>query len=97
MILSSTTTEYIPLFIAPYLWSYNITQIDLERDKKRIVINVLNLGTKQATDWLFATYAKEEIRTIVAESLAGEWSKKSLRYWRLVLGINTPIKTNRFS
>jgi len=57
---------------------------------------VLNLGTQEATDWLFSVYPKSEIREIVAGSLAGEWSKKSLNYWRLVLDITTPIRTERF-
>ncbi|MCK9351227.1 MAG: hypothetical protein WCT49_01615 [Candidatus Paceibacterota bacterium] len=94
---AQTQAEKIPQFVAPFLWSYDIAALDLERDKKRIIINVLNLGTKQATDWLFAAYPKEEIRKIVSESLYGEWSKKSLHYWRFVLGISTSLKTARFS
>ena len=97
MVSISTTEEYIPQYVAPFLWSYDIEHIDLERDKKRIVINVLNLGTKEATEWLFSVYQKEEIQKIVAESLASEWSKKSLHYWRLVLDIVTPPKTIRIS
>ncbi|MFA5831240.1 MAG: hypothetical protein WC878_05415 [Candidatus Paceibacterota bacterium] len=94
--VTQTNTEKIPQFVAPFLWSYDVSAIDLERDKKRIIINVLNFGTKKATDWLFSTYAKDEIRKIVAESLYSEWSKKSLHYWRFVLGISSELKTSRF-
>jgi hypothetical protein len=89
--------EKIPHYVAPFLWSYDIEKIDLERDKNRIVINVLNLGTKGATEWLFSKYSKEEIKNIVSSSLSGEWNKKSLHYWRLILDITTPLKTARFS
>lgn len=94
---TATKPKNIPQYVAPFLWSYDILQIDLERDKNRIVINVLNLGTKEATDWLFLVYSKEEIQKIVSESLSGEWCKKSLHYWRLVLGVATSLKTARFS
>ncbi|MCX6735816.1 MAG: hypothetical protein NTZ13_01915 [Candidatus Parcubacteria bacterium] len=94
---SARTIEKIPQYVAPFLWSYDIAALDFERDKKRIVVNVLNFGTKEATDWLFSVYPKEEIRKIVAESLYGEWNKKSLYYWRFVLGISTQLKTSRFS
>lgn len=94
--ITQTNTEKIPQFVTPFLWSYDISALDLERDKKRIVINVLNFGTKEATDWLFSVYSKDEIRKIVAESLYGEWSKKSLHYWRFVLGISAELKTARF-
>jgi len=96
MSATDSKTEKIPQFVAPFLWSYDISALDLERDKKRIVINVLNFGTKEATDWLFSTYPKNEIQKIVAESLYGEWNKKSLYYWRFILGISTSLKTTRF-
>jgi hypothetical protein len=90
-------TKNIPQFVAPFLWSYDVSRLDLARDKKRIILNVLNLGTKEATDWLFSVYPKDEIRNVVAESLYGEWNKKSLYYWRFVLGITSSLKTARFS
>lgn len=84
----------IPDFVAPFLWSYDVSALDLERDKKRIITNVLNLGTTQATDWLFAIYAKEDIADCIAQPLSGEWSRKSLYFWAFVLGI-TPGSTAR--
>lgn len=75
----------IPSFVKPFLWSYDTSRIDLDIDKKRIVINVLNLGTKKATDWLFQEYGKSEIKNILRSSKAGEWNKKSLNFWQKVL------------
>lgn len=76
----------------PFLWSYDLEQIDLEKDKKRIITNVLNLGTKEATDLLFKVYDKSEIKKQVEEPMSGEWSDKSLNYWSIYFDIQ-PRKT----
>ncbi|MDD4625124.1 MAG: hypothetical protein WCX23_00580 [Candidatus Paceibacterota bacterium] len=78
----------IPKVIRPFLWSNNLDEMDLQRDKKRIILNILNIGTKPATDWLFDFYPKSEIVKIIVEYGAkGELSEKSLNYWTLMLDI----------
>ena len=77
----------IPSYVHPFLWSYDINKLDLSRNKKRIITNVLNSGTTKATDWLFSVYNKNDIKKIVADPLPGEWGKKSLKFWSLVLGV----------
>lgn len=79
----------IPDYVKPFLWSYDTQRIDLERDKRRVILNVLNLGSKPATDWLFSQYPKEVIKKTVEEFGAkGELSPKSLNYWLLLLEID---------
>jgi hypothetical protein len=87
----------IPQFIKPYLWSYDTKIMSINKDKIRIITNVLNLGSQKATDWLFSIYSKNEIVQIVKNPLPGEWNKKSLNFWQFVLGIKTkanPAKRN---
>ncbi len=72
----------------PFLWSFDIEKMELEKDKKQIITNVLNFGTKEATDLLFEVYGRKEIKQQVENPLSGEWNDKSLNYWSLVLGIN---------
>jgi len=79
----------IPSYVKPFLWSYDIEKIDLLEDKKRIIINVLNLGTARATDWLFKTYDQKDIKKTLSNPLPGEISDKSLNYWSLILNIKT--------
>jgi len=79
----------IPSYVKPFLWSYDTTKIELLKDKKRIITNVLNLGTTRATDWLFKTYGKEDIRKALSNPLPGEISDKSLNYWSLILNIKS--------
>jgi len=77
----------IPNYIHPFLWSFDVAKMDLNRDKKRIITNILNLGTTEATDWLFKTYSKDDIKSAIIDPLPGEWNKKSLHFWSMVLGV----------
>ena len=85
----------IPPFLQPFLWSYDVEKLDLSRDKKRIITNVLNLGTTQATKWLFETYSKEDIKETLAHPLSGEWNRKSLNFWGLVLEVKPDLTNQR--
>jgi hypothetical protein len=77
----------IPNYIKSFLWSYDFTKIDLEKDKKRIITNILNYGTKEATDWLFSVYNKDSIKETIEKPFSGEWNKKSLYFWSFVFNI----------
>jgi hypothetical protein len=39
-----------PKFIKPFLWSADFKKIDVQKDKDRIVLSLLNVGSKKATD-----------------------------------------------
>lgn len=86
----------IPDYVTPFLWSYNTTDLDIQRDKERIITNVLNHGTSEAIHWLFSTYSEAEIRVCIASPLAGEWNKKSLNYWSLIFSLTPTYPTERF-
>ena len=77
----------IPDFVKPFLWSYDLSKIDLQKNKKRIITNVLNLGSKEATDWLFSTYNKNDIADTIENPFSGEWNKKSLHFWSFIFGV----------
>ena len=81
----------IPPSVKSVLWSFDTTQIDLEKNKKTIISQVLNLGSEEAISWLFNTYKKDEIAQIASAIPATMWNKKSLAFWSLVLQINPPI------
>ncbi|MHB1769719.1 MAG: DUF6922 domain-containing protein [Minisyncoccota bacterium] len=78
------------------LWSYDLSVLDLERDKTLIITNVLNYGTKEATEWLFSQYSAAQIAAVVQKPLPGRWDKKSLALWSLLFGV-TPELKGRFS
>lgn len=76
----------------PFLWSYNVSEIDLKKNKNRIITNILNLGSKEATDLLFQVYSAKEIKQAVINPLPGEWNDKSLNYWSIIFDME-PKKT----
>ncbi|MDO8624142.1 MAG: hypothetical protein Q7R54_02190 [bacterium] len=85
-----------PPAVRACLWSYNISGLDLERDKTLIITNVLNYGTKEATEWLFAQYSAPLIAAVIQTPLPGRWDKKSLALWSLIFSV-TPKLKGRFS
>ncbi len=85
----------IPPSIHPFLWSYDIEKLNLQRDKKRIITNILNLGTVQATKWLFEVYSQEDIKEALTNPLSGEWNRKSLNFWGLVLDVKPDLSNQR--
>ena len=76
----------------PFLWSYDITKMNLKKDKIRIITNILNLGSKEATDLLFQIYSAKEIKQTVKNPRPGEWNDKSLNYWSIIFDME-PKKT----
>ena len=77
----------LPKDVIASLWSYDIEKIDLEKHKKIIVSQVLNWGSKDATDWLLGYYGKDRVVKIADSVPVGQWDKKSLNFWSLILGI----------
>lgn len=75
----------------PFLWSYDTKKMDLVEDEKRIITNVLNFGTFDATKLLFRVYDLEKIKQVVINPLVGEWNKKSLNYWSLMLKVKPKL------
>ena len=85
----------IPQFIQTFLWSYDIKSLDISRDKRRIITNVLNFGTSRATEWLFEIYTKEEIKNCLTSPLPGEWNNKSMIFWSLLLDVKPRVANKR--
>jgi len=86
--------QQIPGFLQPFLWSYDLSRLDLDRHKDIIIKNILDFGTVQATDWLKEKYTSKEIRETIRNSYSSDWSKKSLNFWSLIYGV-TPLKELR--
>jgi hypothetical protein len=71
-----------------------MSKIDLVKDKKRIITNILNFGTKKAVDWLFSEYTKSDLEEAVVRPLPGEWNKKSINFWSIIFEVS-PLDTSR--
>jgi len=85
----------LPKSVENVLWSYDVNKIDVYLHMKLIISQVLNFGTRDATDWLFRTYELGDIRKISEQIPIGQWDKKSLALWSLYLGIKPKLKLER--
>jgi hypothetical protein len=85
----------LPQSIKSLLWSYDTEKIDLSLNKDLVISQVLNLGNSEATNWLFEYYDIENIKSVAQKIPSGQWNKKSLNYWSLILGIKPQDKSKR--
>jgi hypothetical protein len=85
----------LPQAVKTVLWSYNTNKIDLQKHSQLIVSQVLNFGTKEATDWLFKYYGKVRVSEIANTIPFGQWDKKSLALWSLNLKFTTKERSQR--
>ena len=58
----------IPQSFQGILWSANVKNLDLEKDKVYIIHQILSYGTLEQIHWLFRVYSKEEIRKVFGTS-----------------------------
>jgi len=89
--------QELPKNIQALLWSYKLDHIDLSVHKRIIISQVLNFGSEDATRWLFQQYEPQEIVRESNQIPVGQWDKKSLSLWSLVLGIHPVSKFEKVS
>lgn len=69
--------------------------MDIVKDEERIITNVLNFGTLDASKLLFKVYNLKKIKNVVLHPAPGEWNKKSLNYWSLMLKVTPKISKRK--
>lgn len=87
--------KVVPKFVAPCLWSYDINQMDVEKDKALIITQVLNYGDPKRIKWLYSVYREEDITAVVMNPGRGLWFPKVLNFWETMLGIKIPPKKRK--
>ena len=85
----------LPEFLKSNFWFVEFNKLDIDKDKKFIVFQILNNGSSRDWEWLFGAYPHNEIKQIVEASLATSWFRQSLGLWQSILGIKA--KPSRFS
>lgn len=80
----------LPSYVKSVLWSYDTDKIDPVKHRRLIISQVLNYGTKEATDWLFKKYNKKEIISELINPRRGVWYPRILNYWQKKLKIEIP-------
>ncbi|MEK9175080.1 MAG: hypothetical protein AAB795_00645 [Patescibacteria group bacterium] len=81
------STVVLPENFKPLLWSYDISKIDLEKDKNRIIVNVINYGDLSHWRWLLKTYSIEEVKKTILSLPSSEFRPQVLKLISLLLDI----------
>ena len=77
-----------PQSVKAVLWSYDLNVIEVQKDKKIIISQVLNFGSEEAIKWLFKQYSFEVVERVANTIPLFQWNKKSLSLWKIILSIN---------
>jgi hypothetical protein len=64
-------------------WETDWFRIDLQKNKRYVIERILELGDREAVDWLFSTYSQDEIRQVLKSGR--NLSAKSKNYWAIVM------------
>jgi len=84
------TKQKIPSYIARCLWSFDLSDFDLENYKEILITQVLNYGDWSGIRWLYKTYSEEDIKYVVEHPRRGLWFKRVLNFWQIVLHAQIP-------
>ncbi|MDP2946165.1 MAG: hypothetical protein Q8N61_01770 [bacterium] len=77
----------IPASFQTALWSYDISKMDIEKDKKGVITQVLNYGTWDNLKLLFKIYSEKEIKKVIKNPSRGIWFEKVLNFWTTIFNI----------
>ena len=72
----------LPSHIAQYFWGDDISQLDLEKNRKYILETLLEKGDSEAIHWLFSIINKQAIFNFLPKL---RLNKKSERFWNIYL------------
>ena len=80
----------IPNFLQTYLASYELSSLDIKRDRDLIITEILNKGDEKAIVWLGKNYTVKDIKSVVSKPTRGMWLESTLNYWLKILNIGLP-------
>lgn len=76
--------QSLPEFFKPLFWSYDFPALDLDKNKKTIVLNTINYGDLKHWRWLKTYYGEEALRSILVSLSATEFKKRTGRLVELL-------------
>lgn len=87
----------LPIFLQPYLASYDLNKLDGNSTgvKNEIISQILNLGNKKSVRWIFQNYDIKDIKKVLTKPNRGSWYEESLNYWQKILGVASTVSQNK--
>jgi len=64
--------EKLPDYFRPILWSYDLDKLNPEKNRKTVIVNVINYGNLKHWRWLKKNYGEEVVRKVLARIRASE-------------------------
>ncbi|KKQ18817.1 MAG: hypothetical protein US31_C0001G0004 [Berkelbacteria bacterium GW2011_GWA1_36_9] len=77
----------LPVSLKPMFWSYDFTKLNSDKDKQRIIINIINYGKWKDWQWLVDCYGKDEVKKNIETIQATEFRPEALKLISLLLDI----------
>ena len=97
MFMLSNWRKKIPEGLRSLFWSFNFETLDLDKDKRLVIIQVINYGSWSQWRWLVDVYGKETLRAEMLNIPASEFRPGALKLASLLLSLNTPKYASRGS
>lgn len=82
-----STKPVVPSYVQHALWAYDISSLDLQRDERMIITQVLNRGGAKAVRWLRQTYGDSKLAAVVQTPSRGLWFSQVLNFWMTIFNI----------
>jgi len=80
----------LPKHVRHCFWSYDLSSIDIAKEKHLIIQQILNYGNWQAIKWLFKVYANRDIKEVLKSPHRGIWWKRVLNFWLTIFNLHIP-------
>jgi hypothetical protein len=80
----------IPKDFQPILWSVDISKLDLSKNKRYVIHQILAYGAWKHLKWLFTNYKFNEIRKVFIDYPAKDYNEKNFNFIQKIV-LNLPI------
>ena len=85
--MESKHSRNVPGWFQKFYWWGDVSKIDLENDKRTVIVQLINHGAWSQWKWLVQKYGIEQLKKIIREIPASEFRLSALRLISLLLGI----------
>ncbi len=86
-----THPERLPAFLEPLLWDYDFVSLSWEQDRDLVIRRILQEGSWESTQWLRLKIGDDALRIWLEGHRGGRLSPRKLRYWELVLMLDSTL------
>ena len=96
MKIPTTKTNAIPSALQGILWSVDVKNLDLEKDKVYIIHQILSYGNLKQIRWLFKVYDKKTIREVFLKTPKNIYNLPELYFIKnTLLGLKNTILSKK--